>query len=614
MKAPAKRKVAAVERHPVKTNNPAAHWFARLGAGIFLLAFALVIYLPSFKGSFHWDDSSSIVKNKYVHIEDLKPATLFRAAFQDGLQNRPLTNLSLALNWYFGQMNPIGYHEANFFFFCLTALGVWFLLEKLFLRLGFDPARSWLAAWLSALLWVGHPANIQAVSYIVQRHASFAGAFSIWSIYFFHLGLEAKKHRPLLYSLCGLCGISAILCKETALVLPAVILLYKIYFFDEFKPGWLRINSKWIIVLAVFYSLGAIAVLRPSMLAHLRHDFAVKGINAWCKFLSTPRSLFWYLYMIMFPFPQFLTLVHEFPLSTGLFHPFTTVVSWAAFLAVVFIALARARRWRIFSFAALWYLASLAVEAMPLPLEIVNEHRLYLAMLSVVVPVCAWPVLKGKSLKLALPWAIAIALFLGFFTFSRNHLWTSETALWADVHQKFPAYATAYNGIGLGYANKGQFDMAIRYYTKGIELDPQFVYDYYDRGLAYKNKGQFELAIQDYTKTIELDPKSFDAYNNRGNAYAALGLFDQAIQDYNKTIELNPNYTFAYNNRGNAFQLKGQLDPAFQDFNKAIDLDPKYALAYFNRGVVLKAKGQPELAQKDFDKALQLDPSLEKLK
>jgi hypothetical protein len=285
----------------MKTKNPASRWSSRFGLGIFLLAFALVIYLPSFKAPFHLDDWVSVVNNPYVHILDLKPATLFRAAFQNGLQNRPLSNLSLAINFYFGQLNPVGYHIVNFVFFCFTALGVWLLLARLFIRLGFDPARSWLAAWLSALLWTSHPLNTQAVTYIVQRHVSFAGAFSIWSIYFFHLGLEAKKRRGFLFALCSLSGISALLCKETAVVLPAIILLYKIYFFDDLKPGWLRSNAKWVIALAVFYGLGAAVALRPEMLAHLQHDFTRKQISTWGKFLSTPRSLFWYLYLIFFP-------------------------------------------------------------------------------------------------------------------------------------------------------------------------------------------------------------------------------------------------------------------------------------------------------------------------
>ena len=91
-------------------------WLLRSGLGIALLVFAIIIYLPSFKASFHLDDLSSIVKNQYVHMTDLAPSTLIRAARQDGLQNRPLSNLSFGLNYYFGQDNPLGYHIVNFVF------------------------------------------------------------------------------------------------------------------------------------------------------------------------------------------------------------------------------------------------------------------------------------------------------------------------------------------------------------------------------------------------------------------------------------------------------------------------------------------------------------------
>ena len=646
IKASDARQTVAAGRRPMKTKASAAGdgraWFARLGPGIILLTFALVIYLPSFKGAFHLDDMHSIVDNPYVHIRNLKPATLFRAAFQDFHQNRPLSNLSLALNYYFGRLDPFGYHVVNFIFFCLTGLGIWLLLNRLFLQLGFEQARSGLAAWLCALLWSSHPLNTQAVTYIVQRHTSFAGAFSIWSIYFFHLGLEAKKRQPLFYGLCGLCAACALLCKETALTLPAMLLLYKIYFFDELKPGWLRSNGKWIVALAVFYGLGALVALRPEMLANLRRDFAGKHISAWGKFLTAPRALFWYLHLVVLPLPRFLSLFHEFPLSRSFFHPYTTAVSWLGLLLVVYLALARARRSRIFSFAVLWYLGSLAVESMPLPIEIVYDHRLYLALLSLIVPACAWPVLKAKSLKPVLALSVAVALVFGFFSFSRNRVWTSEASLWEDVLQKYPKNASACNQLGLVYAGEGRLDLAIQYYdkaielnpsgtdaynnrgnayrargqaglsikdfSKAVELNPREANAYYNRGLAYADQGRFDLAIQDYSKAIELGDKNGEAYNNRGAAYANIGRQDLAIEDYLKALELNPGNAAAYNNLGAAYVDKGRLDLAIRNCSKAIEIDPGFAAAYYNRGLAYKAKGQPELAQKDFNQAAELDP------
>ena len=217
--------------------------------------------------------------------------------------------------------------------------------------------------------------------------------------------------------------------------MPAIILLYKIYFFDELKPGWARNNAKWMIALMVFYIMTAALALRPAMLSQLHLDFARSPVTPWNKFLFAPWSLFCYLYLIFFPFPQFLSLNHELPFSVGWLHPFTIVVSWPAFLGVVVLALIQARRWKVFSFAVLWYLGSLAVESMPLPVELIYEHRLYLALLGVLVPACAWPVLKGKSLRLALAWGIVIALFFGFFAFIRNRVWAGAP-LWRKMSFK----------------------------------------------------------------------------------------------------------------------------------------------------------------------------------
>ena len=109
--------------------------------GDFLVGVAFVIYLPSFHSPFHLDDIGAIVNDPYYHIHDLKPHTLFRAAFKDFKQNRPLTNITLALNYYFGGLNPFGYHVVNFLVFLLTAFGIWLTLQKLLVRLGFDAAR-----------------------------------------------------------------------------------------------------------------------------------------------------------------------------------------------------------------------------------------------------------------------------------------------------------------------------------------------------------------------------------------------------------------------------------------------------------------------------------------
>ncbi len=71
-----------------------------------------------------------------------------------------------------------------------------------------------------------------------------------------------------------------------------------------------------------------------------------------------------------------------------------------------------------------------------------------------------------------------------------------------------------------------------------INLDPEFMYAYYNRGNLYWILGDYRAAIADYTKTIELDEHFAEAYYNRGLTYIYLGNNKQGIADLSKAGEL----------------------------------------------------------------------------
>jgi superkiller protein 3 len=107
--------------------------------------------------------------------------------------------------------------------------------------------------------------------------------------------------------------------------------------------------------------------------------------------------------------------------------------------------------------------------------------------------------------------------------------------------------AEKYFQQGYAYNNKGDYDKAIEYYNKAIELNPDYAVAYYNLGNVYNNKGDYgkaieyyNKAIEYYNKAIELNPDSVDAYNNLGIAYNIKSDDDKAIEYYNKAIELNP--------------------------------------------------------------------------
>jgi tetratricopeptide (TPR) repeat protein len=138
----------------------------------------------------------------------------------------------------------------------------------------------------------------------------------------------------------------------------------------------------------------------------------------------------------------------------------------------------------------------------------------------------------------------------------------------------------AYFNRGYAWRKKGNYDKAIADFTKVIEIDPQDVYAYYDRGYAWEDKGDYNKAIADFTKVIEIDPQYADAYYDRGYAWGKKGDYDKAIADFTKVIEIDPQDVYAYYDRGYAWEDKGDYNKAIADFTKVIEIDPQHADAY----------------------------------
>ena len=146
--------------------------------------------------------------------------------------------------------------------------------------------------------------------------------------------------------------------------------------------------------------------------------------------------------------------------------------------------------------------------------------------------------------------------------------------------------------------------LKIEYYTKAIELDPEFVNAYNNRGYAYINLGEYQKAIDDCSKAVEIDPKLASAYNNRGVAYINLGKYQKAIDDCSKAIEIDPKLANAYNSRGNVYVVGlGKYQKAIDDYSKAIELNPSFASAYFSRGTAYTFQKSPTAAGGDFYQA-----------
>lgn len=83
----------------------------------------------------------------------------------------------------------------------------------------------------------------------------------------------------------------------------------------------------------------------------------------------------------------------------------------------------------------------------------------------------------------------------------------------------------------IAYDNKN-YDEAIKYYNKILEITPDDASILTDMGWAHYYEAQYEMALKAFNKAIRLDPTNNRAFRGRGWTYYRIGRLDKAIKDF----------------------------------------------------------------------------------
>src|SRR3972149_3829141 len=218
-----------------------------------LLVIGVGIYSNSLHNGFHYDDSHHIVKNKY--LTTLRNTPLF---FKEGrtfsddpdMQNhyRPLLLTSYALNYFFGRLNPSGYHIVNLAFHIGSAFLIFLIVQAMLIPAliplfpplvkgdeggfgevgGLKGSSVLFAALAAGLIFLTTPFNSEVVNYIAARSSVMCTFFYLFS---FYCWVKYRSTPSLYFYLASLLVfLLAMLTKEIAVTLPLMIFLYDRYF------------------------------------------------------------------------------------------------------------------------------------------------------------------------------------------------------------------------------------------------------------------------------------------------------------------------------------------------------------------------------------------------
>jgi tetratricopeptide (TPR) repeat protein len=589
-----------------------------------LLLLACLIF-PAYSNTFHspWilDDYQNILDDTSIHFTNLDGDSLWKpikAAMLGERLNRPLARLTFALNWYCGGSETRGYHLVNISIHVLCAFFIFLTLMALQRTSKGHTGRCdpYLVSLLAAALWAVNPVQTQAVTYIVQRMAALASLFYVLGIYAYIQGRLSVSMAGRITGVggCLACFFLGVASKENAVMLPLALGLVEVLFLQDNRP---RMSQRrwWFFsiatVAAVVLLIGFWLVLPHRVFSVFNYDS--RHFNLGERLLTQPRIILFYLSLLFYPTPFRLSFEHDVVLSTSFLQPWTTLPSIVILLALLILAVAKAKDWPYVSFAILFFFINHVVESSVIPLELVFEHRNYLPSMFLFVPIayglgCMLESYRKQKRGMHAVLSVFTALvitFLGIGTFVRNQAWESPYSLWADAARKAPASSRPLAYVALLQAQQPHgVDLALKLYAEALTrtktnnfLEAEI---YSNMAALYYAGGDFRHAVEFWGSAVKSRPGFLKAQYCLALASARLGRFEDALEHIQRVLAGDGGNLIARNLRGCIFYQQNHLEKALVDFKAVMKSEAHYLTGVVNAGAVYAASGHYEKAEAFF--------------
>jgi len=527
---------------------------------------AAAIYLPTLRYGYTLMDDYGLIVENFSQISDIgNIANVFitDAFGSNGALYRPLLTVSFMVDALYGGKAAWSYHLTNILMHVVSCCLLFYLL----ISLDYSGKASFIAASIFSI----HPVLVQAVAWIPGRNDILLtiwvlGACISWVRY-----LDDRKSRWL--ALHFLSGILAVFTKETAALLPLVLLLStrlsrrmvpaKTYIL--LVAGWLTIGLLWLYLkLVIITGAGEMAVIGLADLA---------------------RGLLGYIGKIIIPI-NFAAI--PVPKDTGMV---TGLIGAGILAAGILYGIRNKRK---FLLGACWFIIFLTPNIFT-STDYANfmEHRLYLPMVGFIIMIMELSLWQAVSKKSGLSYVfyLIVMILLGARTAIHSSDFKDGKSFWDYAVKTSPSLYYVHDMRGRLYLQGGEIDKAEESFLTAISLKKEYHHGYNNLGVAYLSQGRYGEEENSFRSALLLSPSYIDARMNIGSLYLQLGSLDSAKASFVKLLEYDPGNHQALNDLGIVYYRMNLPDSAVICLNRALELDPGNRSYQINLRAVKRSAG-----------------------
>jgi Flp pilus assembly protein TadD len=539
-----------------------------MGVGMLVLI-AFLIYMPSLRGGFVWDDDLYITKNPLVQSADGLRRIWCTTESKDYY---PVTLSLFWLQWRLWGGQTFGFHVVNLALHVVNSLLLWLLLGRQQIRGG----------WLAALLFVVHPVNVPSVAWVTEMKNVLAMTFALACLLFYLEHERTGQFRW--YALAILAFLLALLSKSAVVMVPCVMLGYA-----RWRHG--RINRRDLRQTAPFFVLSiALGLVTVWFQRHRVLEGATVMSGGFVERCGAGGWAIWF-YLCKAMFPMHLSMVYEpWTLNSAL---------RLSFLPLGLLVICTWMLWRShtrWGYAVLFGMGCYLVMLFPVlgfidqgfyAYSLVADHWQYVALpalCALVAGGCATLAVNRRCVACVLAGAALLVGFLGWQTRARCAVFASDETLWRDTVMKSPGAWVAHLNLANDLARRGEDEVAVSHYLRALEINPKSGGAHFNLAVVLARHGRLKEATAHLATACQIKPTDATWFDKLGSLFAEQKRFDQAAVCFAEAAHLDPNDAVAHYNLGIALGQLGKWEEAQGHLTEALRLTPTdgdvhYALA-----------------------------------
>lgn len=431
---------------------------------------AALIYLPGANGGLTLDDMSNLAP-VLEYGAGLRSASSVIFDNHSGSFGRPLSLATFALNAHYSGAQVSYFKLTNIALHLCCGFVIFAFLRRLLCVALDDVDKATRLAAITTCLWLVHPFNVSTVLYVVQRMTQLSSLFVFLTLYLYLLARTSTRlsvhFRAIVFVMALASFISGALAKENAVLVFPLILVIEWTVLRNHSSRTTSSPHPYLTIVTLAFaliSISAVALKSGYFLNYGGRDFSLQE-----RLLTQSRAMVYYLQSILVPDIRSMSVFQDgFPVSRSLFSPPETifaVIGVTTSVALV-LMLGYRRQFSVVVFGVAFFFSGHLLESTIFPLEMVFDHRNYLASVGMLLVMAALLLRVGempglRSLRFALP-VLLIATFAAL-TLARASIWSTPGSLLLYSVTHKPDSSRAAGAAAMYFAEQGDKAMALHY-------------------------------------------------------------------------------------------------------------------------------------------------------